>query len=205
MKKELILITGIIILNFLILPAQNLDSVKLKVGGVESRELLEYYRFEGIHYFDLRIIGTGIKNQYFVLTCNEFWGSKSMKMDTIANTKTFQMKNGKDTLGIRVMSKKISSDTTKFQFNLPGFSTIRKFKTTQKDTYSLRDITSKGEQTFAPDEPINLLVYSLPYEDPEKPGYLYYCELSREGVPPEKWGEKFGVQHHIIFKIQLID
>ena len=153
----------------------------------------------------MKITGEGIANQYFMLTSNEFWEGKSVKIDTITNTKTFRMKNERDTLRIRVMSKKTCSDTVKFQFNFPRYSISRNFKTTSKDTYSLRDITANKEQTFAANEPINLLVYSLPYEDPNYPGYLFYCELSREGIPPEQWGEKFGVKHYIIFKIELIN
>ncbi len=153
----------------------------------------------------MQVSGQSIEDQYFILSSMEYWDGELTKIDTIANTKMYRMKNGSDTLEIRVMSKKIDSDTIKFQFHLPRFSTNKEFTTTTKNTYSLRDITSNRQGTFGANNPINLLVYSLPYEDPERPGYLFYCKLSREGVPPEKWGKKFGVEHYIIFKLHLIN
>jgi len=200
-----IVIFGILIFSCLISFAQKTDSVTLEVNTVESRELLDYYRFEGIDYFKMQAYGQNIKDQYFILYSMAYWNGKLTKVDTIANTKMYQMKNRTDTLGIRVISKKTDSDTIKFQFHLPRFSTTRKYPAIEKNTYSLRDITTNGNETFVAADPITLLVYSLPYEDPERPGYLFYCELSREGTPPEKWGEKFGVEHYIIFKLLLID
>ncbi|MEM6736227.1 MAG: hypothetical protein AAF620_09180 [Bacteroidota bacterium] len=183
---------------------QTTDSITLKVKAVKSDELLDLYRFEGINYFTMQLSGLGIEHQFFILTSTEYWNGTVTNVDTIANTKNYQLKNGSDTLEIRAMSKKINPDTVKFQFHLPRFSTSKTFPTTTKDTYSLRDITSNSEEIFDASKPINLLVYSLPYEDPEQPGYLFYCELSREGIAPEKWSEKFGVRHYVIFKFQLV-
>lgn len=202
--KGRILILGILFFTTFLAFCQEKDSVTLEVNSVESRELLEFYRFERIDYFKMQLKGEGIKDQFFILSSSEYWNGEITKADTIVNTKNFGLKNGADSITIRVMSKKTDSDTIKFQFSLPRFSTTRKFPTTTKNTYSLRDITSNGEETFAANEPIDMLVFSLPYEDPARPGYLFYCELSREGTPPEKWGEKFGVEHYIVFKLQLI-
>jgi len=179
--------------------------ISLKIEGVKSQELVDYYNFEGIDYFKLTITGSRIGNQYFILTSEEFWNGKLINQDTIANTKLFNFQNGNDTLKIRVMSKKLNADTVKFQFSLPRFSTHRKYKTIPRNFYSLRDITNGRIQTFDRKNPIILWAYSLPYEDPKTPGVMRYCELSKDGIPPENWGNKFGVKHYIIFKIRLID
>lgn len=202
--KEKILVLGVLVFVAFMALGQKTDSVTLQVNTVKSRELLEYYRFERIDYYEMQLKGRGIKDQYFVLTSSEYWNGKMTKTDTIANTMDIGLKNGTDSITIHVMSKKVDSDSIRFQFSLPRFSTYRKFHTTLRDEYSLRDITSNRMETFVASEPINILVYSLPYEDPNRPGFLFYCELSREGIPPEKWGEKFGVEHYIVFKLQLI-
>lgn len=184
----------------------NISDVSLKIeSGVNSKELLDYYQFERINYYNLTIAGGNIKNQYFILTSEVFWNSKLIQKDTLANTKLYNFKNGSDTLKFRAMSKSINIDTVKFQFYLPRFATVKKYKTVPRDIYSLRDITSGQIQYFDRVKPITLLAYSLPYEDPKKPGNMYYCQLSKDGIPPENWGEKFGVKHYIIFKIHLID
>jgi hypothetical protein len=184
----------------------NSSHITLKIeSGVKSKELIDFYQFERINYYNLIISGSKIGNQYFILTSEEFWNSKLTQKDTLANTKLYNFKNGSDTLEFRVMSKSIYTDTVKFQFYLPRFSTFKKYKTLPRDIYSLRDITSGQIQTFDRTNPIIFLAYSLPYEDPKKPGHMFYCQLSKDGIPPEKWGEKFGVKHYIIFKIHLID
>lgn len=180
--------------------------VSLRVeSDVKTKELSDYFRFERINYFNISIIGSKIDKQYFILTSEEFWNSELVLKDTLANTKSYNLKNGSDTLDIRVMSRNINSDSVRFQFYLPKFSSIKQYKVIPKDIYSLRDITSGQVQTFDKTKPIILLVHSLPYEDPKKPGHLFYCKLSVDGIPPENWGEKFGVKHYIIFKLHLID
>ncbi len=205
MKRLPLLCIWILLLSSLTSFGQIEDSVTLTVITVESKELRDFYRFEGIDYFKMTIVGENVKGRHFILSSNEFWDGKSVRLDTIANTEILKRRNRTDTLHLRVMSRKTGEDTTKFQFHLPGFSVQRKFRTIPRDIYSLRDITSTGEKVIPAATPITLLVYSLPYEDPEHPGSLFYCELSREGIPPERWGEEFGVQHYIIFKIEFID
>ncbi|MEN8118959.1 MAG: hypothetical protein ABFS35_01345 [Bacteroidota bacterium] len=184
--------------------SQQGDSLKIDITGVESTELLDFYRFENINYFKINISGKEIKNKYFLLTSNEYWKDKKVKTDTIVYTKRFQLQNEIDTVKIRIMSKKEKSDTVKFQFHLPRFSIIKKFGTTNKDMYSLR-VTSNREKLFAKNAPINFLVYSLPYKVPNSPGRFSYCALTREGTPPDEWGAKFGVEHYIVFKFTLIE
>ncbi len=50
-------------------------------------------------------------------------------------------------------------------------------------------------------EKIPFMVYSLPYADPN--GSYKYCQLTDEGIPPEKWGEHYKVQHYIIFYLRI--
>ncbi len=182
------------------------DSVTLKTERVQSKELLEFFRFENIDYFKMKVLGEDIKDQYFLLTSDEYWDKKLVKSDTLIDTKKIGFKNGKDTLAINIMSKKTAPDTVKFQFIFPGFSVTQKFRATVRDDYSLRNITCNGrQQSFLRDKSFNLLVYSLPYQDPKKPGSSFYCELTREGTPPEEWGDVFGVEHYIVFKFRLVE
>lgn len=184
---------------------QSLDSLNLKFDHVTSKELLEFYRFEDIQYYKIGISGNKIKDKFFLMTRDEYWNNELKSSDTIANTKIMQRENGVDTLRMSVMAKKTHSDTVKFHFNFPGFTAVKHFRTTENNNYSLRNINLNKSQAFVRNEPINVLVYSLPYEDPNMPGYLLYCELSREGIPPEKWGEEFGVKHYIVFKFKLLE
>ena len=205
MRKGFIICLGILFCVQVTSLCQHKDSITIKVNDIESKELLDLLRFENVNYYKMNVFGKDIKNKYMILTATEFWDGKSNAADTLIDLKKYQRKNGSDTLGIRVMAKKTYSDTVKFDFNLPMVTVIKKFKTKTRDHYSLRNITSGEKQTFSSVEPLNLLVYSLPYEDPAFPDYLQYCELSRDGTPPEKWGDKFGVKHYVVFKLHLVN
>ena len=205
MHFRLVLLACFILLNFVSVSAQRSDSLLLKISSVESKDLIDLYAFENIAYFKLSFSGLDIHKQYFVVTSEEFRSGKPPKRDTIMNSKFLREKSGSDTFQIRVMSKGINKDTVKFQFGFPRFAIIKTFTKMRKENYALIYATANRQQFFERGKPVNLLVYSLPYEDPKRPGYLFYCELSREGIPPEQWGEKFKVPHYIVFKIHFID
>ena len=83
------------------------------------------------------------------------------------------------------------------------FSTTRKYKTTEANNYSTRDLSNGEETKIQIGKTFPLIAYSLPYKDPKYPGYLFYCELTKEGFPPEKWGEKFNLEHYIVFEMKF--
>jgi hypothetical protein len=50
-------------------------------------------------------------------------------------------------------------------------------------------------------EKFYLLAYILPYDVGN--GFKSYCEVGANGKDIEKWGEKFGVKHYLIFEMQI--
>ena len=198
------------LLSFVLLISQNgfgqgKDSVNLKVDwGTESKELQDYYRFQNIDYFKVAFKGDQLKNSFYLLVSKEYWDGKLSKTDTVVNSRGMEMKIGENEFKFRVMAQKAEEDTVKFQFFFSNFSITKKFKASKQDTYSLRDISNNKSVNVAVKMPLTLFAYSLPYQDPKRPGWLMYCELSREGIPPEKWGEKFGVKHYIIFELKFL-
>jgi hypothetical protein len=173
--------------------------------GIESRELLDLLSFEDIGYLKIKITGKDIKGMFYRITSNEYWNKELTKSDTIIDTKKFSLKNDSDTLNFRIISKKFNSDTVKFQIFQPRLASLRKFKTTPQNTYSLRDPSNGKNINFQNKDKITFLSYSLPYEDPAMPGYLFYCALSSDGVHPRDWGNKYGVKHYITFDIEIFD
>ncbi|MFM9948435.1 MAG: hypothetical protein ACKV1O_10895 [Saprospiraceae bacterium] len=180
------------------------DSIAVSIKNpVDSKELLQLMQFEKIGYFNVLVEGTSLKSKRFRLISTEYWDKKLEKKDTLFESRLFGMAVKDSIFELRLMTKKTSSDSVKFQFFLANLSIDEVFRTTHSHEYSLRNISNSRTVKHPIGQKITLFVYSLPYKDPDKPGYSFYCELSREGIPPEQWGEKFGVEHYIVFEIEF--
>lgn len=183
---------------------QKPDSVTVKVDwGVKSQELQDFYRFEEIDYFSATAGGEKLQKKYYTIVAKEYWHSKLTRTDTLVNSRKMKMAINEKELAFRILSKKTESDSVKIQFLFPRFQVVRKFRTTKANTYSLRDPSNGKKVTYSNATPVTLFAYSLPYQDPEQPGWLLYCELSKDGIPPEKWGEKFGIAHYITIDLTI--
>lgn len=171
--------------------------------GPKSQELLDYYRFQGVDYFKMKIKGSTLAEKKFMIISKEYWNSKVSKIDTSVNSGRMGIKAGTNEFEMTVISKKENKDSAKFMFSFPRFLTTKYFRTMPTDSYSLRDPFNGKEYEYKANETIMLLVLSLPYKDPKNPGWTSYCELSSKGVPPSEWGEKYGIEHYITFEMKF--
>ena len=184
---------------------QKPDSLSLKIDyGVKSEEFQDYLLMKYIDFYKVKISDENLKEKSFTIISKEYWGKKMTKVDTILNLSKSPRKITSDSLAFNVITEKVNADSLQIYFSFKGlFSITRKFKTTEANNYSTRDLSNGKETKFGYGKSFPLLVYSLPYKDPKYPGYLFYCELSKEGIPPEQWGEKFNLEHYIIFEMQF--
>lgn len=185
--------------------AQAIDSTRFGIGyGPSSADLKDLFLFEGIDYFNISFSDPKLQGKRFVLTSKEYQDKQLVRVDTV--TKKVQYGSADSTLAFRVIARKTKADTVAFTFFFPQFLINRHYHTTSSNAYSLRS-PAKGGSTKPVPAPIGkgfpLLAYSLPYADPQQPGFLFYCQLSEEGVPPEKWGETYGVPHYIVFELNI--
>lgn len=191
--------------------AQRIDSTQLKLDyGSKHAEVNELFSLQNIDYFRITSRDTTLKNQYFLFTTKEYWNKKLVKVDTLMIGEDAEAASisEKDTLLVfSLMTRPKGKKTIDFSYNLSRFGTVRTYKKKNKENYSLRDaLNSHGEYVSVPlNNSFPLFVYSLPYEDPRYPGYLFYCELTANGVPPEQWGKKYGVEHYIIVEVSILD
>ncbi len=96
-------------------------------------------------------------------------------------------------------------DSVDFQIYLPRGAVKKKFKTIDSNMYQLRSLSNGKSTKFAFDENIPILVFSLPYIDPLRSNIYRYCKLTKNGIPPEKGGEEFNIEHYIIFRIKILE
>jgi hypothetical protein len=204
MRKTLIAL-GLFFISQNIISQDNSIYNLIVKPGAESTEIWDIMQFNKMSYVKFIVSGNDLPEKFYLITTSEYWDKVLVKKDTIINTKNIGFKNDTDQLEFRVLSQKIANDTVKFMLFQPRLATIKEFKTKHDNTYSLRDPSNGKNVVFGLNERIATLSYSLPYEDPNKPGHLFYCVLSTEGIHPSEWGLKYGVQHYIIFEFEIIE
>jgi hypothetical protein len=183
------------------------DSTQVEIhSGVSDPALQDLLSASNVNYFRLVCKDSLLRGQPFYLIAKEYKYKKLHSTDTVfRQVPVAYLGSGKKDkkMEIRLLARYRNLDTVEMHLRYPSVSTRKIYSTLAKDTYSLRDaLNSHGDPVrVAVGRPVPVWVYSLPYEDPKKPGYLFYCELTAKGVPPEKWGEHYGVQHYLIFEL----
>ena len=190
--------------------AQIIDSIEAKINyGSTISDVQLLMELDKIDYNKVYLKNLNNDSSNFFITAKEYWNGKVTKSDTLlplGDSKKYFGINRLDSLPAFTLITKPLGDSVLFNYRLSGLSITRKYKRINSDDYSLRDglMTNEEFKKIPTNQTIPLFVYSLPYEDPEKPNYKFYCALTADGVPPEKWWEKYKVKHYIIVEIKIL-
>ena len=185
---------------------QENDTAKLVVKyGVNDIQLQNLLNFKNIDYFTIKISGAKIMGKKFAVLSKEYWNGKVSRTDTVTDLSNTPIPGlSRDSLVITVLVEKSDPDSMRISFNYDQrFGITKKYKTTVSDKYSMRSLSNGAEHKVKIGENFPLLVYTLPYENPNYPGALFYCQLTNEGIPPKDWGEKYKLKHYIVFEMIL--
>ena len=214
MKKKLLSISGMCIAMLcfnLKLVAQQTDSVKAKAEyGFQTDDVKILAELEHIDYYKVSFTPKTLKGQPFL-----FFTTKEYHKGIVVNRDTLMPQNYASQY---LKFKKIDSNTTislttkprgdsvTFLYHIMGWSISRTYKRLRDDSYSLRDglVTNEAFKAIPVNKTLPLFAYSLPYEDPKQPGYMFYCAITANGVPPEKWWETYKIPHFIIVEMKIV-
>lgn len=210
MKLKISAFIFLVTFSFSISDAQMTDSIEVKANyGSKLEDVKLLMELDHIDYYKVQFKNTTPKKLFLFLTTKEYWKGKVTKLDTILpleDAKENFVVSKNDSSNILTLLTKPNKDNILFDFRFLGMSFPRKYKRIVSDEYSLRDglVTNEVFKKIPIDKTIPLFVYSLPYEDPKNPGYLYYCALTANGVPPEKWWIKYKVTHYIVVEMKIL-
>ncbi|BCY28933.1 hypothetical protein [Flavobacterium okayamense] len=171
----------------------------------KNPEIRDILQFEGIEYLKLKFTGTDLKNKSYHLTVKEIWNGKLISESTVFNSKEigieqFQVIN--DTvLSFKVIAKLTSKNKLKLTFRFPRFGVTKEYDAIDSKEYSLRNIVEESNLKIDYNEKFYLLAYILPYE--REDGSKSWCDVGTSGGDLEKWGEKFGIKHYLIFEMKF--
>jgi len=211
--KASLLITFSIALVFLAMPtmAQQVDSVRAKAQyGFELDELQVIAELDRIDYYKVTFDTKTLKGHPFLLfITKEYSEGGVVKQDTLIPpeyARQFSEFKNIDSNSSITLTTKPQGDSVKFLYQILGNSFTRTYKRLNDDAYSLRDglVTNEEFKSIPVNTTLPLFAYSLPYDDPKQPGYRFYCAITSNGVPPEKWWETYKIPHFIIVEMRIV-
>ncbi len=171
----------------------------------DNPEIRDILQFEGIEYLKLKFIGQDLKDKSYHLTVKEIWDGKIVRDTTVFNSKTIgieQFETVNDTvLNLKIISKLTHKNKLRMTFRFPRFGITKEYDAIETDEYSLRNIAEESKMEIGYDEKFYLLAYILPYE--REDGSKSWCEVGTSGKEIEKWGEKFGIKHYLLFEMKF--
>ncbi|MBS9774770.1 MAG: hypothetical protein KGV59_06400 [Tenacibaculum sp.] len=202
MKKY---ISILMCLNFLIMNAQDKKLKMISEYSSKNNEIRDILQFEGIEYHKIKFTGTKLKNKSYKITCKEIWNGKIIKDSIVFNSKSIgikQFETVNDTvLNLKVISKLTHKNKLKMTFKFPRFAINREYDAIESNEYSLRNIAQESKLKIDYNKKFYLLAYILPYE--RKDGSKSWCEVGTSGKEIDKWGEKFGIKHYLLFEMKF--
>ena len=187
--------------------SQNTDSELRLISEYASKnpEIRDILQFEGIEYLKLQFTGKELKDKSYHVTVKEIWDGKIIRDTTVFNSKTIgieQFQKVNDTvLNLKVIAKLTHKNKLRMTFRFPRFGITKEFDAIETDEYSLRNIAKEGNMDIGYNEKFYLLAYILPYE--REDGSKSWCDVGTSGKDVEKWGEKFGIKHYLLFEMKF--
>lgn len=191
--------------------AQTIDTVKAKAEyGFKNEEIKILAQLDRIDYYKVSFQKKQLKgNPYLLISAKEYLKGKIVKDELLYPEdfakKYYKLKNPDSTTTITLTTKP-KGDSVTFIYGILGQSLPRTYKRLNNDNYSLRDglATNESFKSIPLNTTLPLFAYSLPYQDPKQPDYLYYCALTANSVPPEKWWETYKIAHYIIVEMKIV-
>ncbi|TXE15526.1 hypothetical protein ES692_16215 [Psychroserpens burtonensis] len=65
----------------------------------------------------------------------------------------------------------------------------------------MRNLADESNLKIGFHDKFYFLVYILPYE--REDGSKAWCDVGSSGDAIEKWGEKFGIEHYLLFEMKF--
>lgn len=204
MKSKILYFTVLLFAN-LTLSQDKHDLKMISEYSSSNSELRDVLQFEGIEYLKLKFTGSELKDKSYQLTVKEIWDGKIIRDTVVFDSKSIgivQFEKIYDTIfNMKVISKLTSKNKLKMTFKFPRFSITKEYDALETEDYSLRNIAEESKMEIRYNEKFYLLAYILPYE--RKDGSKSWCDVGTSGKDIEKWGEKFGIKHYLLFEMKF--
>ncbi|MBA6316220.1 hypothetical protein [Cellulophaga baltica] len=205
MKKNILILTCLILSNLSIGQKSENGLKLISDYSSDNPEISDILDFEEIQYLKLKFIGKELSDKSYKLTVKEIWDGKIVRDTTVFDSKNLglaQFEKVNDTiLRLKVISKLTHKNKLRMTFKFPRFSITKEYDAIESHDYSLRNIPDENNFAIKYNEKFYLLAYILPYE--REDGSKSWCEVGTSGKEIEKWGEKFGIKHYLLFEMLI--
>lgn len=205
MKKNYLIFLCLIVTKLTFGQSTNTGLKMISKYSSDNSEMRDILKFEGIEYLKMKFTGTELQNKAYHLTVKEIWDGKIVRDTTVFNSKNIaieQFQKVNDTmLTLKVISKLTHKNKLRMTFRFPQFEFTKEYDAIDSYDYSLRNIAEESKMEIGYDKKFYLLAYILPYKRDD--GSKSWCDVGTNGADIEKWGEKFGIKHYLLFEMKF--
>jgi hypothetical protein len=183
----------------------NTSGLKMETDyGSDNPEINDLMSFQGIDFMKVDFSGKELEGKSYHITVKEIWNGKVVSDTTVFNSKKTgvkQFETLKDSmLSMRIIARH-TDNNLRVKFKFPRFSITKDYDATASEEYSLRNLADESNLQIGCDEKFYFLAYILPYE--REDGSKSWCEVGTSGDSAEKWGDKFGIEHYLLFEMKF--
>nr|WP_321222892.1 hypothetical protein [uncultured Psychroserpens sp.] len=181
------------------------SDLKMKTDyGSDNPEINDLLSFQSIDYMKVDFSGKDLKGKSYYITVKEIWNGKVLRDTIVLNSKNLGIKQF-ETINDSILSIKIiarhTDNNLRVKFKFPRFSVTKDYEATGSEDYSLRNLADESNLPIGYHEKFYFLAYILPYE--REDGSKSWCEVGTSGDSIEQWGEKFGIEHYLLFEMKF--
>ena len=172
--------------------------------GSENADLQSVLAFENINLNKMKFSGANLSGRDFQISIKEFVGGKLTRSEIVFDSKEdeyFRIKS--DNFGFRVLAKRTTENTVKFDFQFAGFSKAAEYKINagHKEFALKTFLGNKPDVSIPLNANTYILTYMMPYV--KKDGSKQYCEVAQSGVSPEELGKKYAIPTYFLIDIKF--
>lgn len=205
MNKTYLILLSLIVTKLTFGQSTNTALKMISKNSSDNSEIRDILRFEGIEYLKMKFTGKELQNKTYHLTVKEIWDGKIVRDTTVFNSKNVRIeqfqKVNDTTLNFKVISKLIHKNKLRMTFRFAQFEVTKEYDAIDSYDYSLRNIAEESKMEIGYDKKFYLLAYILP--NIREDGSKSWCDVGTNGANIEKWGEKFGIKHYLLFEMKF--
>lgn len=197
MKTYAFILSAIASLGISIASSAQSDVKMTTKGSFDNKEMRQLLQFHNMDYYDVKMAGP-LTDRNFTIVSKEIWKGKIKKIDTIFDSRLYEIFRIKsDTLKFTAIAGKTDERNLRVQFGFDRFSIVRNYKSTKSSAYSLRDFGRQLPITLG--KSFYAFAYILPTKHAD--GSSSWCEVEAAGDDIENWGQKFDIEHYLLFEM----
>lgn len=164
-----------------------------------TRAIMNYENYE---LNRLNVKAKKLDGKYIYLLRKEYKNGELTTIDTL-DTYNRNRKN-RTRLTFETFCQTTDDTLVKVQFDIGKYIISYNMDKIESTRYSMRTITNRSQiKSRLHPNTYPIFAYTLPFQHPDWPGYMFYCAIQGQEQPVENWGTELNIEHYWTFELMV--